>query len=78
MIKLNPKFNEKRCGERMVFKKEEKKNSKLTSERPTIDPCILGSAIGDLFPGNQKFCQSTFLIKRTLYYHENQDKRVNP
>ena len=53
MIKLNPKFNEKRCGERMVFKKEEKKNSKLTSERPTIDPCILGSAIGDLFPGNQ-------------------------
>jgi hypothetical protein len=26
----------------------------LTSERPTIDPCILGSAIGDLFPEKPK------------------------
>ena len=29
-------------------------NRKLTSERPTMDPCILGSAIGDLFPENRK------------------------
>ena len=26
----------------------------LTSARPTIDPCILGSAIGDLFPENRE------------------------
>ena len=33
----------------------------LTSERPTIDPCILGSAIGDLLPENPS-CRSDFLI----------------
>ena len=53
----------------------------LTSERPTIDPCILGSAIGDLLPENPS-CRSDFLIvikkERALHYHESQDKRVNP
>ena len=47
MLKMNPKYNEESCGKREWYLR---RGRMLTSERPTIDPCILGSAIGDLFP----------------------------
>ena len=54
----------------------------LTSERPTIDPCILGSAIGDLFPEKPKIVDqlshSNPKRKQMYYYHESQDKHVDP
>ena len=51
----------------------------LTRSRPTIDPCIFGSAIGDLFPENPKLSINLIVIKKEhRYYHGNQDKRVNP
>ena len=54
----------------------------LTSERPTIDPCILGSAIGDLFPENRKFVNQLSHCnqerERCIIHHESQGKRVNP
>jgi hypothetical protein len=43
----------KRGGKREMVSRREL--GMLTSARPTIDPCILGSAIGDLFPENGSY-----------------------
>ena len=70
----------KRGGERVLLRRREV--GMLTSERPTIDPCILGSAIGDLFPEKPKIVDqlshSNPERKQMYYYHESQDKHVDP